>query len=169
VDIVEVPLLSINASLRQAIAVMRQTQRSAVVALENGECWLFKAGWVVAGLAREDRILADLARKYPVHLAPDAEMAQEGIDLTNPRSTWSAAEQFLDRVGKFYALGLPTASPGSMARIITRHEGQAAEAGSGPADCYCTNPNQSDDPHAYDQPIPVDRKCTYDGSDIVCV
>src|ERR1700682_1351366 len=166
-DVVNLPVLSIDAPLVDTLAVMKGKKCSAVVARDNDGCWLFKAGWVVVGIARGESVLADLERKWKVHETSASHAAQEGIDLTEPHLTQPAVEQFLDRVGSFYMLATPVPKVGQIVKIITRHESLAAEVSSGPSNYYCTNPNLPDDPHPYlPPPLPADLLCTQDGSPI---
>jgi hypothetical protein len=171
-DVVELPVLPIEASLDKAFDAMKEADRSAIVAVDSTRYWLFKAGWVVLGIARGEKVLADLEKRRRVHLASPVEAAQKKIDLMSPTKTPIAVEQFLDTVHRSYLLTDPVlrTSPlhGPMIKIITRHEGLAIEVGSGPTACYCTNPAVADDPHGYDQPLPFNNKCTLDGWDIVC-
>ena len=167
-DVIELPILSVDASLQEALVAMKAAGRSAVVAVERNWYWLFKAGWIVAGIARGEKVLAEVEKRRRVHEASGVEIAQHAIDLIDPGQSWIAIEGFLDSVGRSYLLGRPMAPPGNTVTIITRHEGLAAEVGSGPTDCYCTNPAREDDPHGFDPPLPSGNKCPYDGSDIFC-
>jgi len=169
-DIVELPVLSIEAQLDEALAEMKQKERSAVVAIDGTRCWLFKAGWVVVGLARHEKVLADVENRTRVHLALPTEVDSYGIDLINPTNTWTAVESFLDNVARRSYM-ITTTQPlliGQMAAVVTRHESLAVAVKSGPTDCYCTNPGVGDDPHTYSKPLPAGAKCVYDGSSIIC-
>ncbi len=178
-DVIDLPVLPIDAPLKDALGVMRAAERSGIVAIEISayfpesgryRCWLYKAGWVVVGISRGEYVLGDLEQRRRVHILSDGVTSMRGIDLTNPQHTWQAVEQMLDKVGKSYALAGPAPPSGNSVRVITRHEELAAEVRSGPADCYCTNPNRLDDPHPYrPPPIPGNGQCLYDGSKIVCM
>ena len=169
-DIVSLPLLSIDTPLRDARAAMKAAQCSAVVAMEDGDLWLFKAGAIIPALRSNKRTLGDLEWKWPVHTASDTQVARHGLDLLNPRSTPLATETLLDQMGRLYLFGGPQShSPAmgvQMATFITRHEKLARQMGNGPADCYCTNPALGDEPHDYYPPVP--QICPLDNFPVVC-
>jgi hypothetical protein len=167
-DVVTLPVLSIEALLEDALATMKDKGRSAVVARDQQRYWLFKAGWVAVERSRGEKILADVERRWRVHEASKVEVAERNLNLVSPHDTYSAVEEFLDHVGRAYMLAAPVDKAGDVIAIITRHEGYTVEVSSGPTGYYCTNPNRQDDPHPYlPPPLPADLKCTKDGSPIV--
>jgi hypothetical protein len=166
-EVIDLPVLPIDAPLREALAEMKRVKCSAVVTPDGDSYWLFKAPWVVWGIARGEEVLGDLEQRRRVHKASESNLANKGIDLSNPFQTVDAIEGLLDTVIRVYLVAA-LAPSGRIATIITRHENLKYEIESGPADCYCTNPNRPDDPHSYSPPLPTDRKCNLDGSQIVC-
>jgi hypothetical protein len=168
-DTIELPILPINTPLQEAFDAMKAADRSAVVSPDEHRLWLFKAGWVVAGMSRGEKTLADLEKRCRVKQVTPKVATEMGIDLAQPHLTMTLVEDFLDKVDRRYltAALIPSVRKG-MAMIITRHEGLAAAIGSGPASWYCTNPDL-EDPHHYEPPpLPADRRCRYDGWKIVC-
>ena len=167
-DIVDLPVVPIETSLREALDIMKRANRSAVIGHDDDDAWLFRAAWVVWGIAGRKKRLADLELKQRVHTALPSDESARAVDFDNPHRSRDAVEKLLDSVVRPYLMRADIPF-GGMTRIITRHESLGYDFGSGPADCYCTNPNRSDDPHSYDQSrMPKDGKCTYDGSRIVC-
>lgn len=183
-DLVQVPVLSLEAPLREAFDKMKQSRRSAVIGASAAGACLFRAGPVVQAIAAGKLLLAEVQVFQKVHLASAEEARNEDLGLVgvlepppplNYYRPWEAQlERFLDRQGVQYLLaaaGDPTvlALRGLAAvHVITRHEGLALGIGSGPADCYCTNPQQGDDPHGYSSPLPADGMCVFDRWPIVC-
>jgi hypothetical protein len=165
-DTIDLPVLSITTALRIALEEMKAAKRSALVAPDGEACWLFRAPWVVWGIAARKETLADLEQRLPVHLASTTYDLAKAIDFSNPYSTQAAIEDLLDTVKRPYLMAA-SVSFGQMATIITRHESFKDDTDLGPADCYCTNPGRQDNPHSYSKP-PDDRKCVYDGSRVEC-
>src|SRR5437879_6251864 len=158
-DKIELPILPINAPLREAFAAMKAADRSAVVSPDEHRLWLFKAGWVVAGISRGEKTLCDLEKRCWVEQVTPETASEAGIDLTDPHQTKAAVEDFFGKVNRRYLTAAPVPSKTGMAMIVTSHEGLTAAIGSGPGSWYCTNPDL-EDPHRYEPPpLPADRKC----------
>lgn len=142
-DLIDLPLIPMTATLRAAVSAMKTRSRAGVVAreehLDEERAWLFTAADVFRGLAGHKTALADLQRKRWVLVLEDHAASSEGLDVVAPQNTWSRYERFLDRVGASYTLlrrpGIPRAA--DMVAIVTRHEGLAKELSGGPKDCYC--------------------------------
>src|SRR5438105_3138206 len=167
-DMIVLPVLPIETSLRDAFGEMKTARRSAVIAHDGSDAWLFRAAWIVWGIAAGKKRLADLETKESVHMVSPSHKTAQAIDFDNPSGTRDAVENLLDSVIRPYLMRT-SVSFGGMTTIITRHETLKLDFDSGPADCYCTNPNRRDDPHSYSQgQVPADGKCTRDGSKIVC-
>ena len=132
-DTIELPILPINARLRDAFDAMKTADRSAVVSPDEHRLWLFKAGWVVAGISRGEKTLGDLEKRCWVEQVTPKAATQMGIDLAQPHMTMTAVEDFLDKVNRRYLTAVPAPSTKrGMATIITRHEGLKSAIGSGP-------------------------------------
>lgn len=167
-DTIDLPVLPIESSLREAFGEMKRAGRSAVIGEDESGAWLFRAAWIVWGIAADKQRLAELENRQSVHRVSPSHKTAQAIDFDNPHGTVSAVETLLDSVVRPYLMKA-SVSFGEMTMIITRHESLKFDFGSGPADCYCTNPNRRDHPHSYSQDdVPDDGKCTRDGSKVVC-
>jgi hypothetical protein len=158
-DVIDLPVVSIKTQLTDALGVMKTNGRSGLVAVENDVHWLFTAGWVVIGIARGKKNLADVDKRWRAQI------------VTPPTSVNTASyqhvEDFLDGVSENYMLFTP-GPVFETAKIVTRHEGLSQALSLAPSICYCTNPNRPDDPHGYSPPLPPGNRCKFDGSPIVC-
>ena len=186
-EIIDVPLMPIEAPLRAVLRKMKDRKRKAVIAQDDQGLWLFMAPAVAHGLAVGNQSLSELEneKRKPVHVLSATEAVQAGLNATDPRATRIGYESFLDGVDRNYALlardefaqkknllletALSTVelSSGRMVEIVTRHEGLAYEIGDGPADFYCSNVNV-DPPHEF-PPLRRDQngKCPLDGCDVI--
>jgi hypothetical protein len=155
-DVIDLPVVSINTQLTDALGVMRTNGRSGVVAVENRTHWLFTAGWVVIGIARGKKNLADVDKRWRAQIVEP----KESVQTANHQEI----EDFLDGVSENYMLFMPGPVL-ETTQIVTRHEGLSQALSLAPSICYCTNPNH---PHGYDPPLPPGNRCNLDGSLIVC-
>lgn len=165
---VDLPTVSIDASLEEALAGMKRAGRSGVVARDGDSYWLYKAGWVVVGIGEGKRTLADIGHCFRVFKTTATDLASKSglISIHNIQGTIALTYPFTDR--RLFTLAHPFSPADQIIGIVTRDTLLAAELSSGPTGYYCTNPNRPDDPHPYlPPPLPSDRKCTRDGSPIV--
>jgi hypothetical protein len=164
-DVVELPIVSIDASLRDVFQTMKNAGVSAVVVLLDKTAFLCKAGDVVLGIDAGKQTLRDLEQKWPVVIPSGSHLAQPDLDWVTPHQTAEAFETLLGSFNLSYLLALrPTVH--TRTRVITLHESLAAEIGTGPVRCYCTNTNTG--PHPCD-PVPADQKCGLCGMSIKCI
>jgi hypothetical protein len=166
-DVIELPLLSGDTPLKLVLESMKKHKRSAVVVARFGkEPLLFKAGSVVQGLFKGQTMLDQIGKRHLIHQPPQRGHWLSKLDFIEPRKTQAQFEQWLDTVGKIYALA---GSTRNIARIITRSEEYAYQLGLGPKDCYCTN-EEYDPPHEFPPPsISSGSKCPYCGWPVVCM
>lgn len=157
-DIIDLPVVSIETKLTDAFDILRDNKVSGIVATEKRANWLIKAGWIVVGIARHRKTLADIGARYRVEIL----QPRSSVDVMRH----AEVHDLLDSTSSHYMIF----SPGLVretTKIVTRHEGFAQALSLAPSNCYCTNPDL--DPHGYFPPLPADHKCIYDGSPIVCV
>lgn len=161
-EVVELPLLVIDDTLRTALQAMRGAQRSGVVARRHEDALLFTVSEIFAGLAYQKERLSDIAPQEDAHFLTERDAFAAGLDLKDPYRTYGAYESFLDSVGKSYAV---VAFGGATATIVTRHEGLAPALLAGPKDCYCLgSPSHSFPPPS----VRTGDACSYCNSTIHC-
>jgi CBS domain-containing protein len=166
-DKIDLPVLKAETPLKDALNAMKRFNRAGVVVSDGDRHYLLAAGWIVIGIATRQKSLADVRRKWAIHEVPASQTdALKAMTLNSP----TGVERLLDHAGRSYMLASWEPAAPKMVMIVTRHEGLARKlTESGPSVCYCTNPHLPDDPHGYSPPLPPGHKCTFDGSDIVCV
>jgi len=163
----DLPVLRTKTSLEEAFSAMKSSKRSAVLATDHADCWLFKAGWIVVGISHGDKVLADLKQRHRVHRPSKSEIHE--INWETPAKTSSQIKTLFYKVQRSYIVSTPFPAAGESARIIMFREPLAFEIGSGPSDCYCSEPPAGHDPHDYSRgELPPDGKCLFDHSKIFC-
>jgi len=172
---VDLPFLPYTSGLEVALQAMRKYQRSAVVTDAKEGLWLFRAGPVVQGLARNLKYLADLETRKRVYTASHEELLPLGIPLVETYPAWDRMREFMDEKARAYIVIIPSKSflslapePKGLIQLVSRHEELANLLRSGPTDCYCTDASRGSSPHEFSQPLPKDGLCPFDQSKIVC-
>jgi hypothetical protein len=169
-EVLDLPVLPIDAGLSDGIGVMQKTARSGVLGLERDKFWLFKANAVRWGRGSRFNRLLDLPRMYHVYEITPHDISSRLLDVYNPYGTATAYESLLDDVGRNYAIllrHLPSVRVSSIGGeyIVTRHEDLKREIGSGPQDCYCLGPRQ----HGYPPPnVSTGDYCKLCGAQVTC-
>ena len=163
----DLPMLTMKTPLEEAFVAMKKARRSAVLANDDNACWLFKAGWIAVGISRGQQYLVDLKNRQRVH-QPSQREAQK-IDWEIPTKTSTAVKTLLYTTQTSHMVFPPLPNTGGTARIIMMREALAFDIGSGPSDCYCSEPPEGHDPHEYLRgEVPADGMCLQDHSEIVC-
>jgi CBS domain-containing protein len=158
-DVIDLPVVPLETKLTEALDIMKKNHRSGIIAIDDSAHWLFKAGWVVIGIARKKELLRDIEKRCRAEVVepPSSIEVMGNVE----------AQDLLDSASQHYMLYRP-GPLFKMTRIVTRHEYFAQALSLAPTNCYCTNPDRPNDPHGYNRPLPTGNRCTYDGSPIVC-
>jgi hypothetical protein len=167
-ETVDLPLVLVDSTLRDAFQLMESAERSGFVAVLDNQVWLYKAGEVVLSISEGKQTVRDLDKKLPVGVASEVQVTRADLDWLNPHHTYQAFESLLESINHSYLMmRLPgTRDSGTMVRIITRYETLGYELNSGPVQCYCTNVNSG--PHECRR-MPPDRRCVICGQPIRCI
>jgi len=158
-NVIDLPIVPIETKLTEALDIMRKNQRSGIIAIDERAHWLFRAGWVVIGIARNKTMLRDIEERCRAEIVepPSSINVMENVEV----------QEFLDSASQHYMLFKP-GPLFQMTQIVARHADFAKALSLAPTNCYCTNPNRPNDPHGYNPPLPAGNKCKYDGSPIIC-
>ena len=143
---VDLPFLPYKSGLEEALQAMRKYQRSGVVTDANNGLWLFRAGTVVQGLARNLKYLAELEVRKRVYVTSHDELLSLGIPPHQVGTAWEKTRAFMDEHSRGYLAIEPSKGHFSsisqakgMISIVSRHETLAGLISSGPTDHYCTD------------------------------
>jgi chaperonin GroEL len=156
-NVMHLPLLPAESSLRSALEAMRSHQKSAVVRQAGSKFDLFKAGEIFWGLAHQVASLSGLTSSLPAHNLSPNEIAQWALNISSPPATRRKYENFLDSVGLTYAVIKATQGT---AIVVTRHEYNEVGYG-GPKDCYCLGPDHHDFPPPTVSPGSTCNQCSF--------
>lgn len=162
-ELVELPMISINESPVRAASLMRENQRGGVIAQENAYYWLFTAGDICYGIARQYETISYIRRRKPVHQLSEEEMSKTNLDVSTPTQTETEYHDFLDRVGKDYVI--ISWVPGKV-KVVTRHETLGHLLNAAPKSCYCENDPSHDEFHP---PASTGDKCPICTKKINCM
>ncbi|MBI4591577.1 MAG: hypothetical protein HY725_22355 [Candidatus Rokubacteria bacterium] len=133
--IVELPVVSHTAPLREAFRVMQESRRSAVVVRDGHDLWLIEAVDVVRGIKEGKTSLAEVTDRQRLAAPSAHRLASRGVSLIRPTDTWRELESILDEDQEDYAV---LAADAEQAVVISRHEPGVARLEPAPRTCYCT-------------------------------
>lgn len=135
-DIVELPIVYGDSTLRDAFNVMQKARRSAVVFRDGSDLWLTEAVDIARGLMENKNNLSRLHERQKLHVPSLLRLGTLGVSLADPLSTWREMESFLDETQQLYAI---LATGKNQIVLVSRHESGITNLEPAPRTCYCTS------------------------------